>query len=100
MIDPLQKRIRHRRPRIAGDQLLEGLIRPPQHPLSVERRGATGERSHRDPPLEQPADLPPPPQPAAFVVEVHPERPFDVATPPPQPRRLAQAPPLPRPEAE
>src|SRR3989442_11947220 len=79
MIDVGEKRIRRRRARILADQLLERLVRPPQHLVGVEGGRDAREVANTNPGLKHLADLLPPAPAIAFVVEVKAETGLEVA---------------------
>src|SRR5438445_12465192 len=79
MLDVGKKRIRRRRARILADQLLERLVRPPQHLLGVERGRDAREVANTNPGLEHLADLLPPAPAVALIVEVQADPSLDVA---------------------
>src|SRR2546428_4338917 len=79
MLDVGEKRIRRRRTRILADQLLERLVRPPQHLLGVEGGRDAREIAHTNPGLKHLADLLAPAPAVALIVEVQAEAGLEVA---------------------
>src|SRR2546428_7989022 len=79
MLDVEEKGVRRRRTRILADQLLERLVRPPQHLLGVEGGRDAREVSHTNPGLKHLADLLSAAPAVALIVEVQAEAGLEVA---------------------